>query len=273
MIGEFLIAQTRYRVDFSQAQCIAIALDFDGVQPSHFGAEPASATPMRVGDFIGDTRQGGSCNVPLLRLNPHCNGTHTESVGHIVDTPFAVHDSLDQSLFPAVLLSLTPVPAPDCGESYRPALAEDDRVITRAQLEHALSSYADEQLAALVIRTLPNTQEKHAYRYGEDGFPPFLTCEAIDYLVARKTRHLLVDFPSVDKMYDEGKLTVHHRFWNVEEDSHALTPDVRRFQTITEMVFVPDRLGDGKYLLEIQIPPFMIDAAPSRPLLYVLETY
>jgi hypothetical protein len=41
-------------------------------------------------------------------------------------------------------------------------------------------------------------------------------------------------------------------------------------KTITEMIYVRDEVADGLYLLNLQIAPFVSDAAPSRPLLYPL---
>ena len=37
------------------------------------------------GQFIGDTRMGGPCNFETYSITPHCNGTHTECVGHITN--------------------------------------------------------------------------------------------------------------------------------------------------------------------------------------------
>ena len=34
------------------------------------------------------------------------------------------------------------------------------------------------------------------------------------------------------------------------------------------MIYVPDEVLDGDYLLELQVPHFINDAAPSRPVLY-----
>jgi hypothetical protein len=39
-------------------------------------------------------------------------------------------------------------------------------------------------------------------------------------------------------------------------------------RTITELAFVEDAAGDGPYLLDLQVAPFDMDAAPSRPLLF-----
>jgi hypothetical protein len=42
-------------------------------------------------------------------------------------------------------------------------------------------------------------------------------------------------------------------------------------KTITEMIFAPSYLEDGAYLLNLQIPAFVSDAAPSRPIIYKIN--
>jgi hypothetical protein len=69
-------------------------------------------------------------------------------------------------------------------------------------------------------------------------------------------------------MHDQGWLTNHHRFWNIPELTSTLTSAAWTDKTITEMVFVPDEVVDGEYLLTLQIPRFCADAAPSRPILF-----
>jgi hypothetical protein len=41
--------------------------------------------------------------------------------------------------------------------------------------------------------------------------------------------------------------------------------------TITELIYVPAEVNDGLYLLNLQVAPFVADAAPSRPVLYPLR--
>ena len=77
-------------------------------------------------------------------------------------------------------------------------------------------------------------------------------------------KHLLVDLPSVDKEKDDGELLAHHAFWDV----HG-TP--RLDATITEMIYVPHEVADGSYILNLQIPSFDNDAAPSKPILYAID--
>jgi hypothetical protein len=40
---------------------------------------------------------------------------------------------------------------------------------------------------------------------------------------------------------------------------------------LTELAYVPESAPDGLYLLDLQVPAFAADAAPSRPVLYPLQ--
>ncbi len=264
------LKQHLFRVDIKNAYCLSIPLMFDGAQPNHFGAEKASAVVMESGGFVGDTSRGGSCNVKVLSLNPHCNGTHTESISHIIDAPFAVGELATQFI-PATLITVIPEHAAVTRDSYAPPLSNDDKVISRAQLESKLEGIDRALLEGLIIRTLPNPQIKMRYVYNEENQPPFFTQEAMHYLSELGVQHLLVDFPSVDKMYDDGLLTNHHIFWQVEEKSHQINEKALNEKTITEMIYVSDAVDDDHYLLSLNIPHFLSDAAPSRPVIYPLE--
>ena len=72
---------------------------------------------------------------------------------------------------------------------------------------------------------------------------------------------MLVDLPSVDPEVDAGKLSAHHAFWNYPDSP-------RKHATITEMVYVPDSMEDGNYILNLQIASLQTDASPSKPVLY-----
>jgi kynurenine formamidase len=271
VIGHFTIGGRAVRADLARGVCVAIPLDFAGPQPCHFGVTAATAEALVAAGFVGDTRQGGSCNVPVITLNPHCNGTHTESISHIVDEVVPVHQVIGPEPIPATLITIRPVAAVQSVETYRPATGSDDVLITAESLTTALREEAPEWLEAVVVRTAPNDPGKQTRQYAQGPPPPYFTIEAMDYLRSRGTRHVLVDLPSVDRMHDEGLLTVHHRFWQVPEGQHRLTPESRLDQTITEMIFVPDDVADGRYLLSLQVPAFTTDVAPSRPWLFPVE--
>ncbi len=260
---------TKYAVSLGAAKSIAITLDFEGPQPNHFGTEKAKTSVLKLGEFTGDTKLGGSCNVDSLQMIPHCNGTHTETVSHIVNEDIWIGHAAMGILAVAVLVTVTPVGA-ETSETYRPPLADSDTIITRELLTQSLAPNGDlNQIRpdALIIRTLPNTIDKCSRAYTAENAHPFFTVEAMTLINELGIRHLLVDFPSVDKMNDDGLLTNHHIFWNVKEKSHELSGETWQDKTITEMVFVDDEIEDGVCVLNIQIPAFCSDAAPSRPVI------
>jgi hypothetical protein len=50
-----------------------------------------------------------------------------------------------------------------------------------------------------------------------------------------------------------------------------LNADARQNATITEMIFVNDKVQDGSYLLNLQIASFENDASPSKPILFEIK--
>lgn len=269
------IGTDRYRVLNSQAVDISIPLDFAGPQPNHFGAPRARAVALEAGDFVGDTREGGSCNCETLVLTPHCNGTHTECIGHVTGERISVADRAREALIGAALLSTGLVSAESCGERADPMPQPGDQLVTAAELERAAGrlggAAALAGVHALVLRTLPNEADKASRDYGDSPMPAFLTLDAMRWVVELGVRHLLVDLPSVDRSHDQGRLSAHREFWGLApgatKEASASRPDA----TITEMVFAADTVADGLYALSLQIAPFVTDAAPSRPLLFPLE--
>jgi hypothetical protein len=89
-----------YQIDAKTPLCIAIPLDFYGTQPNAYAVEKAVSRPYKTGDLIGDTRLGGSCNFDQITMIPHCNGTHTESIGHITNRRISVHECCATRSFP-----------------------------------------------------------------------------------------------------------------------------------------------------------------------------
>ena len=264
-------AEGAVHADLDEPLDISIPYDFAGEQPSHFDAAPASAAPMRAGSFVGDVRLGGSCNCEELHLVPHCNGTHTECVGHVTAERVSVHQQVPGGLALALLLSANPVPIEESDESSDPPAQNGDRLITARVLEELWDRLPSSDVTALVLRTLPNDPGKRTRRYGSDTAPPFLSSEAAALCVARDIEHLLVDLPSIDRTYDAGRLRAHRIFWGLPAGSTSYSQSQRPRASVTELIYVPDSISDGRYLLDLQIAPFVSDAAPSRPVLYRLQ--
>jgi arylformamidase len=258
-----------FEVDLARPVSLAVELDFAGPQPRHFSAPRASSRPFAVPGFSGSVADGASCNCEVLTLIPHCNGTHTECVGHLTRERLDAWRVVPAEPLPAVLLSIEPQAAGATRETTDPAAAAGDRLITRAALERAWPERPPFAARALALRTLPNTPEKRARDYSE-GTAPYLTRAAAELLVARGIAHLIVDLPSIDRSHDQGRLTAHRVFFGLPAGSTRLADAARPAATITELAFIPDAAADGAYLCQLQVPALGGDAVPSRPLLYPL---
>ena len=87
----------KIEVDFSKGMDISIPLYFNGEQPNTYGVDKATSSAYQDGQFIGDTRKGGPCNFETYSFTTHCNGTHTECIGHITNERISILSSLTGS--------------------------------------------------------------------------------------------------------------------------------------------------------------------------------
>jgi arylformamidase len=252
MIVAITLQSRSAEADLSQPIDISIPLIEGAEQVNCFFAPLYETSPVIAGDFIGSTAQGGPLNFLNVRINPHGNGTHTECVGHIAQRPYSINQCLRRFHFPAKLITV-----------YPQQMAGGDRVVTREILQDCLNP---DEVPALIIRTMPNPIDKCQRSYSGTN-PPYFAAEAIEWLVACGVRHLLVDLPSVDREEDGGALAAHRAYWKYPDTEAAGRTDC----TISELIYVPDRIADGYYLLNLQIASFEIDVSPSKPVLYPLH--
>lgn len=267
---EFKIDGKTFRFDSNHFEDLSIPMKFNGEQPNAFGVPQATSQAFEYGSVIGDTRKGGSCNFDEVRLIPHCNGTHTECIGHITDQRYSVQKQLRDSLIPATLITVNPELGLNSIERYVPDKEEGDLLITELSLSRSLSGISKEFVKGLIIRTLPNNKSKMNRSYSGSR-PPFFSIEAMNFISELGVDHLLVDLPSIDRSNDEGMLSAHHIYWNMKEGGHNASRASFLNKTITEMIYVPDEVKDGNYLLNLQIASFVSDASPSRPLIFPIE--
>ncbi len=240
--------QQELRIDLSRPIDISLGLRGDEKNPVAWYLQAPRIEPVQVGNWIGKVSTGASTNFNDIYFNPHAHGTHTECVGHITPEFHSINESLKKFFFLARLVSISPVSK------------GGDKIITKEQLQEVLK---EGEAEALVIRTLPNTIAKRSMKYSHTNWP-YLEKEAAVYARDCGVLHLLIDLPSVDKEKDEGKLLAHKAFWNY--------PKRTRFDaTITELIYVPSKVADGNYFLNLQPASFENDAAPSRPVLYKIE--
>lgn len=225
---------------------ISIPINFDGKQPNAFSLPKASAHPVKTKKFLGDVLKGGSCNCFSVNFISHGNGTHTEGIGHIDKKKTSLNKILSNIFIPCAVITLTP------------EKRKEDRVITKALCQNALKKMNFSFLKGLVVRVLPNLEKKKRMNYSGQN-PPYFLVEAVNFLLECGINHLLIDLPSLDQEKDK-KLKAHRAFWNKNP-----------FSTITEMIYVPNQVKDGIYLLNLQIPSFILESAPSRPILFPIH--
>ena len=243
-----------YRSDLSLGVSLARPIQFLESQSNPWNVPVPTKNPVTTDDFTGSTSAGGACNVDQLSLVPHCHGTHTETIGHIVNDDHFVSDLSIPTVIPAVVVSVFPVAADSLSDTYLPAFGKSDQVITAEHLQREIKKWAGFAAQALVVRT--------------DSVDAFFTNEAMAAIVDAGVEHLLVDLPSVDRLNDDGLLSNHRIFWDVEDGCCETHEKSRTSHTITELIRVPDQVADGQCLLSIQAPAIESDAAPSRPIAY-----
>lgn len=249
---------------------ISIPLRFGGPQPNAYGVSTAFSEPVRAGTLIGDVRLGGSVNFERYVLIPHCNGTHTECIGHITQERISITECLQDILFSALLVSVETIPAYATSETLPLNHSHQDSIITREALAKIVNQL-DEEVKGLIIRTLPNNKNKLFCQYDSENLPAYFSREAMKLIITSGIQHLLTDLPSIDRLYDEGHLENHRLFWGMQPKQNKIDSASRRFATVTEMIYVPDEIPDSRYLVNLQIPPFVADAAPSRPILCTFD--
>ncbi|GAA4294193.1 cyclase family protein [Aestuariibaculum suncheonense] len=237
----------KLQIDLTQPLDISIAIQSgqSNVNAWYIGDPEIEPVVIEEEDWVGSVVKGSAVNFNNISFNPHAHGTHTECVGHITEKVHSINKNLKQFFFLAEVITVAP------------EKLDDDFVISKKQIQFALGN---KKRDAVVIRTMPNTKDKLTKRYSKTN-PTYLLEEAAVYLREKGIKHLLIDLPSVDKERDEGKLLAHNAFWNTQGK-------LRLDATITEFIYVPNKVKDGQYILNLQIASFENDATPSKPVLY-----
>lgn len=242
--------EQRYQIDLTQGIDISLALKADASAPSAWYCPPVEIAPVMTEQFTGAVALGGAVNFNNIHFNPHGNGTHTECVGHIAQEVYSINQCLTRFFFLAQLVSITP------------QQQGEDAVVSLAQIQTAFDNSLKTE--AFILRTLPNSTDKLQRQYSNSN-PPFVEATALNWLYEQGIRHFLIDTPSVDRELDEGVLAAHHAYWNY--------PDAPRFDaTITELIYVSNKVVDGVYWLNLQVAALENDASPSRPVLYPTQS-
>jgi arylformamidase len=269
VIAELIFGGVKVRVALDRGVSLAIPVEFGSPGPRHFGAAGPTSAPFVVGSFTGSVATGASANCSTITLNPHCQMTHTESVAHLTRESGDAWRVVPRGLLPAVVVSVIPEPARESNESTDPQPWGTDSLITKRRLRAAWPMGRMVDPVAAIIRTLPNDANKRTRDYTE-LMPPYLTREAVEWLVEKRIEHLVLDVPSLDRSHDDGHMVGHRLFFGLPPGSTARGDAARSRATITELAFIPDELHDGACILTLAVPAIGGDAVPSQPIVYPL---
>lgn len=267
MESTIYVDNNRFKVDLSSPLDISIPLNFNGEQVNYFHVPSATAFPFQKGKVIGDTKKGGGCNFDTVSIIPHCQMTHTECVGHIVNEQIYVNQFPLNGFKTAFLISVTPEIGSNRTEIKSDYFSEGDRIISGKLITEKIEKM--KQFAeVLIVRTLPNSDIKRTMKYDENNIPPYFLLSAIEVIKNAGFKHLCIDLPSLDRIVDGGELESHHLFWDVPLNSHSLSQSKPSPSTITELIYVSNKIKDGFYLINLQVANLALDASPSRPILF-----
>jgi hypothetical protein len=265
---QFTTGGRHWRTDLRSPVDLAIPLNFPGPQPRFFADRPALAEPLRAPGFTGSVASGGSCNCFVYSLAPHCHGTHTECVGHVTSNATALAGLTPVPPALAVLVTVRPERLGEVAAGAHGRHDPRDLVISRDILATAVADWIRDPWTALVVRTLPNGPGKLGRSYLGPCPAPYFTADAMHWVVERGVTSLVVDLPSLDRAEDGGLLAAHRIFFGLPAGALDARQARRGRALVTEFAYVPDHAADGLYLLDLHVPAFATDAAPSRPVLY-----
>lgn len=234
-----------YTAQFDVFHDLSIPIDTNG--PLAWYLNQPEIEAVRDENWVGVVAEGGSVNFRNIHFNPHGHGTHTEGPGHVEPTVYSIDRAVKSYHVFASVITVEPE-----------VLENGDQVITWEMLKKDVESVQPE---AVIIRS---SAEDRRNKNWSNTNPTYLQASAAKELANHNVLHILVDLPSVDREQDEGRLEAHKAFWNIPDN-------VRMEATITELIHVPADVKDGTYLLNLQIGPFVNDAAPSRPIIFPLE--
>ena len=271
MIAELNIGGQKIRAALDRGVSLAIAVEFGGPGPRHFGAGATrrrSHSPSAV--FPAASQPAPRANCSTITLTPHCQMTHTESVAHLTRESGDAWRVVPRGLLPAVVVSVLPEPARESSESTDPQPWGTDTLITRRRLRAAWPMGRMIDPVAAIIRTLPNDAGKRTPRLQRPGAAlsharggRMAGGEAHRTPGAR--RALARPHP---RRRPPGRVIACFSACRRAAPRAAMQP-VRAPRSPSWRSF-PTRWLDGPCVLSLAVPAIGGDAVPSQPIVYPL---
>jgi kynurenine formamidase len=226
--------------------------------PNAFHLTPISSRTVEFeGQFIGDVRRGGSCNVDTLSYVPH-GLTHLETSAHILNpdtNPPTVKDIPAEKLSGMALLI-------DLSERGEEAGQKIPWEAVQAKLERNTLP-----ISMLAIKTVSSLLPQDYDFSGKDFLclSPVAAKGIHDYKAAgSRIDCLILDLPSIDRESDGGKLLAHRGFFGLPDTGFDGVDTEKR--ALVELAIFSG-LKEGYYYVTIT-PPLLETNAVSTGIIF-----
>ncbi|MHA2250414.1 MAG: cyclase family protein [Candidatus Kariarchaeaceae archaeon] len=204
---------------------------------------------FELNGFIGDIDQGGSCNVGIHTFCPH-GFTHIETAAHITNEGLPIN-KIPVTHFSGLvyLMDLSYLESEKIGwDDIKPKINDCKLPITM-----------------LAIKT-KNSLISQFYDFSGSN-PIFLDPIAAKKIVENipKLTALILDFPSIDKEDDGGKLFAHKNYFGMSHQENQIQNDP--YRVLVELAYFSD-LKEGYYYCSMTPPKIQTNAVITDIILY-----
>ena len=99
----------QYEINSNEGIAISIPVKFNDSQNPKFYDTSNPEKKYYSSDGIEySLSKGAGCNVPLINMNIHCSGTHTETAAHVFNDAHSIGSISNLNFIPAILISIHP---------------------------------------------------------------------------------------------------------------------------------------------------------------------
>ena len=80
-----------YQIDPNDGVSISIPVEFNGNEhPKFYDDSNPTKEYYKSNNIEYNLNQDAGCNVPLVTMNVHCSGTHTETANHVINNSYFI---------------------------------------------------------------------------------------------------------------------------------------------------------------------------------------
>ena len=82
-----------YEIDSNDGVDISIPVEFNkDKNPKFYDTSHPKMNYYKSSDIEYNINEGAGCSVPLIKMNIHCSGTHTETASHVIKNAPSISD-------------------------------------------------------------------------------------------------------------------------------------------------------------------------------------